>query len=71
MTQRTARTNNRTTVSGPYRLGLPDPEPQPTEGCPECADLSQQRAAARRDGDLSRVSDLNVTMRTHQAEGCA
>ncbi|MEV7342910.1 hypothetical protein [Streptomyces sp. NPDC093544] len=62
---------SKTTMSGPYRLGLPDPEPQPTEGCPRCEALSQQRATARRTGDLSAVSDLNVAMRAHQGGGCA
>ncbi|MFG2638865.1 hypothetical protein ACGFX8_34890 [Streptomyces sp. NPDC048362] len=70
MTQRTARTS-KTTPSEPYLLGLPDPEPQPTEGCPRCEALSQRRATARRDADLSKVSDLNVEMRAHQGEGCA
>ena len=58
-----------TTASGPYTLGLPEPEPEPVKGCDVCGALSTARAAARRDGDLSKVSDINVEMRSHQAAG--
>ncbi len=61
----------KTTATGPYRLGLPDPEPAPVDGCDECGGFAKDRGTARRDGDLSKVSDLNVLMRAHQSRGCA
>lgn len=61
----------RTTESGPYLLGLPEPEPEPVDGCNGCGALSRARGTARRDGDLSKVTDANVTMRAHQQRGCA
>lgn len=61
----------RTTETAPYLLGLPEPEPEPVDGCDGCALLARDRASARRDGDLSKVTDANVTMRTHQGGGCA
>ncbi|MDQ0931435.1 hypothetical protein [Streptomyces turgidiscabies] len=61
----------KTTASGPMYLGLPEPEPEPMEGCDVCGALSRERAAARLDGDLSKVSDVNVEMRAHQCGECA
>ncbi|SER83581.1 hypothetical protein SAMN04487983_102349 [Streptomyces sp. yr375] len=61
----------KTTMSGPMHLGLPNAEPVPMEGCGGCAALAERRRAARRGGDLSTVSDLNVRMRAHQGSGCA
>ncbi|RSS46551.1 hypothetical protein EF906_01785 [Streptomyces sp. WAC08241] len=49
----------------PVGLGLPEPEPQPTEGCPRSQALSQRRTTTRRDGDLSKVWDLNAAMWAH------
>ncbi|MEU3220062.1 hypothetical protein [Streptomyces sp. NPDC006971] len=40
-------------------------EPDPVEGCDVCAALADQRAAAQRAGDASRVADCNVEMRRH------
>lgn len=61
----------KTTESGPVHLGLPDPEPVPVAGCDLCAVLARDRETARRDGDLSKVTDANVTMRAHQGGGRA
>jgi hypothetical protein len=58
-----------TTMSGPVDLPLPAREPVPADGCDVCRALAQERRAARRDGDMSKVSDLNVEMRNHQAAG--
>lgn len=60
----------KTTESGPVHLGLPDPEPVPVDDCDVCAVLARDREIARRDGDLSKVTDLNIEMRTHQGRGC-
>jgi hypothetical protein len=57
------------TMSEPVHLGLPEADPAPVEGCDVCAVLARDREEARRDGDLSKVSDLNVEMRSHQAAG--
>ncbi|MFB7913554.1 hypothetical protein [Streptomyces sp. NPDC056061] len=43
---------------------LPD-APGPVDGCDVCAALADQRAAAQRAGDLSRVVDCNVELRRH------
>ena len=56
-------------MSESVQLGLPESEPVPVEGCDVCGALARERETARRDGDLSKVSDLNVEMRNHQAAG--
>lgn len=61
----------KTTMSEPVQLGLPKPDPVPVNECDECGALAEQRGVARRNGDLSKVSDLNVWMRAHQRSGCA
>jgi len=48
----------------PY-IGFPLPEPAPEAGCAECAALDRGRSAAREEGDLSRVTDCNVKIRSH------
>lgn len=58
-----------TTMSDPYLLGLPEPEPRPVEGCDVCGALARERASGRRAGDFSKVSDLNVEMRGHHEAG--
>ncbi len=55
----------KTTMSPPVYLSLPSPEPQPVDGCGVCRALVGQRAEARGRGDLSRVTDLNVELRSH------
>jgi hypothetical protein len=40
-------------------------EAQPTAGCKVCTALVREREAARRDHDMSRVSDCNVEIRRH------
>ncbi|AZQ39646.1 hypothetical protein EJ357_44610 [Streptomyces cyaneochromogenes] len=58
---------NKTTMAEPVHVGLPEAEPVPVDGCDVCGALAREREQARRDGDLSKVTDLNVEMRTHQA----
>ncbi|WP_175410913.1 hypothetical protein [Streptomyces sp. TRM64462] len=61
---------NITTMDAPVHLPLPDPEPDGEPGCAVCAALLEQRAVARRRGDLSSVTDCNVELRHHRnAEG--
>lgn len=55
-----------TTMSGPVHLPLPSRQPQPTPGCVICTDLARKRAAAKAEGDHSRVSDCNVRLRQHR-----
>ncbi|TSB25291.1 hypothetical protein FNJ62_13185 [Streptomyces benahoarensis] len=40
-------------------------EPQGEHGCDVCRALAGRREEARRQGDLSRVSDCNVEIRQH------
>lgn len=61
----------KTTETGPVHLGLPAPEPVPVDDCDVCAVLARNRKKARRNGDLSKVTDLTIEMRTHQGSGCA
>ncbi|MDX3583018.1 hypothetical protein [Streptomyces europaeiscabiei] len=65
MTTSTTRPVQQTTVDRPITLGLPLDDPTPPADCGVCAALAVQRAEARADGDLSRVSDLNVEIRNH------
>ncbi|MDX3522381.1 hypothetical protein [Streptomyces scabiei] len=58
-------TRQQTMQELPITLGLPLDDPTPPDDCEGCARLVQQRAAAKRAGDLSRVSDLNVAIRAH------
>lgn len=60
-----------TIMTGPVQVGLPPMEPEPVDGCDACEALARERETARRDGDLSKVTDANVTMRAHQQRGCA
>ena len=61
----------KTTMTGPVDLPLPPLEPAPVAGCDVCEVLARDRETARRCGDLSKVTDCNVTMRAHQGGGCA
>jgi hypothetical protein len=65
MTTSTTRPAQQTTAEQPITLGLPLDDPQPPEDCGVCAALVKQRAEARGQGDLSKVSDLNVEIRNH------
>ena len=58
-----------TTMAEPVHVGLPTAAPAPVAGCDVCSALVRERTAARRDGDMSKVSDLNVEMRSHQRAG--
>nr|WP_073762584.1 hypothetical protein [Streptomyces sp. CB02923] len=49
-------------VELPLRLGH-DPDPEP--GCGVCGALAGEREEARRKGNLSKVSDVNVEIRQH------
>ncbi|MFI6661514.1 hypothetical protein ACIBL8_39040 [Streptomyces sp. NPDC050523] len=54
-----------TTHTGPVHVGLPEPEPKPVGGCDACCALYREREAVRRDGNLSKVTDCNIAMRSH------
>ncbi|MFJ9376817.1 hypothetical protein [Streptomyces sp. NPDC101455] len=56
-------------MDAPPVLGLPLDEPTPSPGCGVCTALARQRADAHAVGDYSKVSDLNVELRSHQAAG--
>ncbi|MER7927045.1 hypothetical protein ABTY96_28465 [Streptomyces sp. NPDC096057] len=56
-----------TTMDAPPALGLPLDEPMPSAGCGVCAALVRQRTDAQAAGDYSKVSDVNVELRSHQA----
>ncbi|MEU0843030.1 hypothetical protein ABZ370_26605 [Streptomyces sp. NPDC005962] len=62
------RRPQQTSMSGPVHLSVPDLEPVPVQGCKICAALDRQRAEARRTGNLSKVTDINVEIRRHQAD---
>ncbi|WWM37273.1 hypothetical protein QD712_25980 [Streptomyces acidiscabies] len=49
----------------PFDFLDPEPVPAPRPGCVQCGDLAEERAQAAKAGDLSRVSDCNVRIRTH------
>ncbi|MEV0370772.1 hypothetical protein AB0I10_13225 [Streptomyces sp. NPDC050636] len=49
----------------PAHLGEPSSEPMAVAGCDVCAALADQRAAARANGDESKVTDYNVEIRDH------
>ncbi|MFJ9626650.1 hypothetical protein ACIRU8_03010 [Streptomyces sp. NPDC101175] len=55
----------KTTMSGPVDLPPPMFEPAPVAGCDVCAVLKRDRETARSKGDLSKVTDCNVEMRSH------
>ncbi|MEU4897175.1 hypothetical protein AB0B12_31770 [Streptomyces sp. NPDC044780] len=40
-----------------------------TENCAECARLEREKEAARKAGDLSRVTDCNVLLKRHPGHG--
>ncbi|MER7652187.1 MULTISPECIES: hypothetical protein [Streptomyces] len=61
--------NARTTMTEPVHVGLPTAEPAPVAECDVCGALARERVAARRSGNLSRISDINVEMRSHRAAG--
>ncbi|MCX5418154.1 hypothetical protein [Streptomyces sp. NBC_00078] len=54
-----------TTQAGPVHVGLPETEPEPVRGCDACGALHRERGVARRDGNLSGVTDCNIAMRSH------
>lgn len=49
----------------PVHLGLPLDDPEPVDGCAECARLARDREAARAAGDGTAATDCNVWMRRH------
>ena len=57
----------KTTMTGPIDLPLPLIEPTPVAGCDVCGALVRAREEARQNGDLSKVTDFNIEMRSHQA----
>ncbi|WP_327401990.1 hypothetical protein OG194_18820 [Streptomyces sp. NBC_01288] len=54
-------------MDAPPVLGLPLDGPAANPNCGVCAALARQRTDARAAGDFSKVSDLNVELRSHQA----
>ncbi|MGW6260786.1 hypothetical protein [Streptomyces sp. NPDC055085] len=61
--QRTAAATQKTT-SGPVHLGLPEPK----GGCDVCGAPARGRETAHRNGDLSKVSDVNGEMCSHRED---
>lgn len=53
-------------VELPLRL---DSDPAPVPGCDICGALTSERENARGKGDMSKVSDLNVELRSHPHKG--
>lgn len=43
--------------------------PDPVADCDVCQALDKQRSEARAEGDMSKVSDLNVEIRNHPHRG--
>ncbi|WP_078887070.1 hypothetical protein [Streptomyces rimosus] len=65
-------TTSRTGPELPVELPLvQESEPSARPGCKACLGISTRRKNRRSTGDHSGVSDANVEMRRHQAEGCA
>ncbi len=56
-------------MTEPVHVGLPVAEPAPVAECDVCGALARERVTARRSGNLSRISDINVEMRGHRAAG--
>ncbi|MFB7784352.1 hypothetical protein ACFC1D_16790 [Streptomyces vinaceus] len=50
-------------------LSLPPARPEPVPGCGDCLGLGVQRVNAASVGDYSKVSDMNVTLRSHLGDG--
>ncbi|MDW4904451.1 hypothetical protein RB628_03630 [Streptomyces sp. ADMS] len=57
--------SRKTTMDPPVQLGLPRADPEPPPDCDVCAALGRQRSEAAKAGDMSRVSDCNVEIRSH------
>lgn len=57
----------KTDMDTPPVLGLPLDAPAANPNCEVCAALARQRTGAQAAGDFSKVSDLNVELRSHQA----
>jgi hypothetical protein len=57
----------KTDMDAPPVLGLPLAGPAANPNCEVCAALARQRTDAQAAGDFSKVSDLNVELRSHQA----
>ncbi len=52
----------------PAPIDLPDHDwqvPVPSSGCEICTEAGEQRRRARQSGDLSAVTDHNITLRGH------
>lgn len=52
----------------PAPIDLPDHDwrtPTPSSGCELCTEADEQRRRARMSGDLSAVTDHNITLRGH------
>ncbi|UQA95084.1 hypothetical protein [Streptomyces halobius] len=59
-------TNPTTYPAPPVELPLRlDSDPPPVPGCDVCMALSEERSEAQANGDMSKVSDVNVEIRSH------
>lgn len=56
-----------TDMDAPPVLGLPLDAPTVNPNCGVCEALARQRTDAQAAGDFSKVSDLNIELRSHQA----
>ena len=56
-------TTPRDTMDDAPVLGAPLPDAEPAPGCVTCRRWARERDAARRAGNLTRVSDCNVLIR--------
>ncbi|GGN49953.1 hypothetical protein GCM10011579_004230 [Streptomyces albiflavescens] len=62
---------HRTTYPGPP-VELPlrlDADPPPGAGCDVCDALDRERIEAQGKGDMSKVSDINIEIRSHPHKG--
>jgi hypothetical protein len=63
----TSRSYFSTNLDEPVPVHLPEPvpDPDPEPGCDVCGALAEQRRTAKRDGNLTRVTDINIELRNH------
>ncbi|MFE1776889.1 hypothetical protein [Streptomyces sp. NPDC059008] len=52
-------------LTPPVQLGEPLPKPKPAANCDICQALVNERQIAEARGDLSKVVDLNIELRSH------
>lgn len=52
-------------LTPPVQLGEPLPHPKPAAECDVCRALVHERQVAEAQGNLSKVSDVNIELRNH------